>query len=238
MELIEVSNGIVKGLIPKGDFQSELIHLFLEDYPIFNKYIDPEKDILDIGGCFGLMSLFFSEKTNKVVHVFEPLLSNFNILEKNTKNIKNIVLHNFGIGNEKEQSETFNIYSIKNNLGGSQLYQKGIDPELDKVVKKGMLKMKVDKLPLTIRSLDNLNLDIGECGFIKLDVEGFELPALLGARKFIKKHNPNIFIEVHSWNMNDIEYNYKKEVFNIFKELNYKLDYTFSNQNEFIFIPK
>ena len=69
-------------------------------------------------------------------------------------------------------------------------------------------------------------------------MEGFELPALLGARKFIKKHNPNIFIEVHSWNMNDIEYNYKKEVFNVFKELNYKLDYTFSNQNEFIFIPQ
>ena len=90
---------------------------------------------------------------------------------------------------------------------------------------------------LKIESLDNIHIE--NCGFIKLDVEGFEYPALRGAKKFIKKHKPNIFVEIHTWFINEKKHNYKDEVFKLLKELNYKLDYTFSGINdEFIFIPK
>ena len=237
MEIHKVNNGIVEAYIPTNDFQNQLIKYDLEVYPIFRKYIDPEKDILDVGACFGLMSLFFSKETTENVYSYEPMEYNFNILKRNTKEIKNIILKNYAIGNSKDQDASYNIFKREGNLGMAQLYQKGINDGMDNVINNTMKNNNISKLPITIKSLDDEYYK-NYCGFVKLDVEGFELPALLGAREFIKKHKPNIFVEIHSWTINEIDYNYKAEIFDLFKKLNYKLDYTFKSNEEFIFIPK
>jgi hypothetical protein len=57
---------------------------------------------------------------------------------------------------------------------------------------------------ITITTLDD---DIREMslpvpGFIKIDIEGGELPALLGARQTLLKHKPQIFLEMHGETMN------------------------------------
>jgi FkbM family methyltransferase len=231
MELIEVNNNFIKAWIPEKDYQQKLINNYMNDYPIFTKYINREKNILDIGACFGLMSLFFSKETNAEVLSFEPMEYNYKVLKKNTEKIDNIIIFNCGIGDSNSQNKSFNIYKKDENLGQSQLYQKGLNPEIDKQINN---EEKYNSIK--IESLDNIHIE--NCGFIKLDVEGFEYPALVGAKKFIKKHKPNIFVEIHSWIINEKEHNYKDEIFNLLKELNYKLDYTFSKGDEFIFIPE
>jgi hypothetical protein len=41
------------------------------------------------------------------------------------------------------------------------------------------------------------SLDTPAVGFLKVDVEGYELPVLLGGQHLIEKRRPNLFIEVH-----------------------------------------
>ena len=239
MDLHHIDNGVISILIPFNDLQTKrVLEDDLEMYPIFEKYIDPNKSILDIGACVGTMSVFFSKKTSKFVHAFEPMKDNFRLLQRNCIARKNIILHNFAIGNENAQDITYNIHEQEGNVGMAQFYQAGINDSLDKMIPHLLNEKKIDTTKIKIKSIDNLPFDMVDCGFIKLDVEGFELPALIGAKEFIKEHQPNIFIEIHSWDINNIEHNYKSEIFNLFHELNYKVDYTFKNEEEFIFIPK
>jgi hypothetical protein len=50
---------------------------------------------------------------------------------------------------------------------------------------------------MVVKALTVDSLDVASPGFIKIDVEGYELPVLLGARRLIEKYRPNLFVEVH-----------------------------------------
>jgi hypothetical protein len=50
---------------------------------------------------------------------------------------------------------------------------------------------------IRIRTLALDRLAERAIGFIKIDVEGYELEVLRGARNLISRHQPNLFVEVH-----------------------------------------
>ena len=57
--------------------------------------------ILDVGSHHGETISFFSNNFDvSQIHGFEPSITNFYTLEKNTKNLKNIQIHNYGLGNK------------------------------------------------------------------------------------------------------------------------------------------
>ena len=50
---------------------------------------------------------------------------------------------------------------------------------------------------IRVRTLALDSLADRAIGFIKIDVEGYELEVLRGARNLISRHQPNLFVEVH-----------------------------------------
>ncbi len=60
----------------------------------------------------------------------------------------------------------------------------------------GMWNLELDDSgDIEIATLDNLLRRVPNITLIKLDLEGFELQALEGARQTLKKHHPVLFIE-------------------------------------------
>jgi FkbM family methyltransferase len=54
-----------------------------------------------------------------------------------------------------------------------------------------------DNGPYELTTIDSLNL--AECGFIKIDVEGFHKEVLYGARDTINQHKPLVWIELRNY---------------------------------------
>ena len=58
------------------------------------------KVIFDIGGNIGITSIYLASLfPDAKIYTFEPLSENFEILQKNIKNYKNIRAFNYGLGN-------------------------------------------------------------------------------------------------------------------------------------------
>ena len=131
---------------------------------------------LDCGAHVGSWSLPLSAEFD-YVHAFEVDPDNFSYLEKNTEGVKNIALWNIALGS---CNDPISISKGSQNSGQSHIV---FDP-------RGGVMM---------RRLDDV---IGEdaharVDFIKLDVEGFELPVLVGAKSIIKLSSPLIMVEMN-----------------------------------------
>ena len=118
----------------------------------------------------------FSKSCNGFVYAFEPVLENYIMskltIEKN--NLENVFLYNAALG---EKTETLRI-----NTNLDKDYHIG---DASKIDSEGDL-----CLALAIDDFSYSSLML-----IQLDIEGFELNALKGAEKTIKKHHPMIAIE-------------------------------------------
>tara|TARA_R110000823_G_scaffold204449_1_gene335429 strand:+ start:169 stop:825 length:657 start_codon:yes stop_codon:yes gene_type:complete len=159
----------------------------VEEEPIFNLYIDPNKNVIDIGGCVGVMSMIMSKITNKNVYTYEPNPASFNLLENNIKNngIKNVKVFNLGIGHTLKKTKI--IFSHPDNIGQTMLgiTEKHLEDS--------------DGVDVNLIKLDDIDVD--NIGFIKIDVEGYELEVLRSGEKFFKKHDPIVCIEYHGFNV-------------------------------------
>jgi FkbM family methyltransferase len=97
---------------------------------------------------------------------------------------RHVYLHNFGLGEEPGAAQLPAIdYSVHQDFGTVQLNDNAT------VEEDGWMTDRV----VDIVSIDAMNLP--GLDFFKLDVEGYEVPALRGALKTIKKHRPWIWVE-------------------------------------------
>ena len=129
--------------------------------------------IIHAGGNVGVYALEYADQFETVV-VAEPNPINFECLHNNCASTLNIKLMNVAFGNSNTECtmDTENI----SNCG------------LNRIVsfQPGNIKMiQIDDMALT-------NVSV-----IHLDVEGFELPALIGAVETIKTNKPLIAVEVN-----------------------------------------
>jgi FkbM family methyltransferase len=137
-----------------------------------------EMTIVDAGANIGNHSIQFSRKFGKVFS-FEPNPRAYEILNSNTKRIKNIVSFNLALGREKA---TLKLKETWSNMGGSSA---AMDVFSNSVV------------DIQVTTLDDLSTLLGKIDAIKIDVEGMELDVLLGAAKVISKDHPIICFEQH-----------------------------------------
>ena len=160
---------------------SHLVELYL--IVVENRYDVGDvkgKVVIDGGANVGMFSLFCARKGARV-YAFEPVSTTYeNLLE-------NIRLNRL----EKR------IYPIKKALGRDKgkayiEYNESIDT-CASFVQKSELNDKKELVLIT--SLDRVVEDLGvSVDFIKLDIEGFEKEALIGAAKTMKKYKPVLSI--------------------------------------------
>ena len=145
--------------------------------------LNSKSTIIDIGAAEGVISQMFSEAFPlATIYAFEPINITFNTLKKNTAANKKIIAINKAIGNSIEERTihvaeritSSSIFEIQKNIKNSY-FASNLNHKQDENIR--------------IVMLDDEIADIPEINIIKIDVQGFELEALKGARLTLQKTN-------------------------------------------------
>lgn len=148
--------------------------------------IRPGSVVLDIGGSFGIFSLFMAHfVTNEgAVHTFEPGHFSFSQLQANralNPQLTNIHLHNMAAASKPGELRLAH-------LAGSPVNFSIVGSGAASVEHEAVMAARVDSIVPAA--------DWPRVSFVKIDVEGFELDALEGARGIIEAAHPTIMFEV------------------------------------------
>jgi len=177
------------------------------------------KYFIDVGAHKGEFLSYILSLNYKKIYCFEPQKKIFLILYKNFKNKKNVQLFNLGLANKNSK-----IMFYENKLTSTSTFSKSINTPFSKI-KNLILNSKnlyIDKYPINVRTLDEIfiNKKIDNI-FLKIDVEGFELNVLKGAKKLLSKKVKFILIEKHFFQL--YKGNSTKKVHIFLKKNNFKL---------------
>jgi len=132
--------------------------------------------IFDVGANQGQYAHLLRNKFKETqIFSFEPAKISFNILKEKTKDLGNIIYENIGFDQEDRE---ITLYSPNEGSGLASVYQRDMSHI-------GIAMDKTEKV--TMRTIDSYCAEkaIKKINFLKLDVEGNELNALLGAKKMI-----------------------------------------------------
>lgn len=157
---------------------------------------------LDLGGHIGITSIRFS-KYFEHVHAFEPIHGKY--FKQNTSNIDNITLYEHAVS---DHEGTVDMFINTNNSGGCAVVHEGI---IDYLHRKNTV---VNSTPYPCMPIDHY--DFKDVDFIKIDVEGYNIPVLNGMKKLLEDNNPVMHIEI----ANDPSYN--DRFFDLMKSLGYE----------------
>ena len=189
-----VRHGLLKGMKRKGGlgwvpamFSSELVTAEEQFWCGLNFN---GMTVYDIGAFHGLLTLFFASKA-KAVCCFEPNSDNHKRLIENLQlnEIKNVVVRKVGVGS---RCETRIMVGSPLMPGGASVGEKTAEELLRTAV--GSV---VEQIPIVTLDEEIAQANLPTPDFIKIDIEGWELEALRGARKTLEIHKPSLFLEMH-----------------------------------------
>ena len=138
-----------------------------------------QNNIIDVGGFIGDSAIIFEKEfCDKTIYSFEPTQENFALMQQTLKlnHSTRIVPINKGLGAQIETQEI-----AVNTSASSILYSVGGEKE------------QIHIITLDSFILEN-NLKIG---FIKVDIEGFEMEFLKGAQQTICQQKPALLISIY-----------------------------------------
>jgi len=150
--------------------------VFIEKYGICESNITDNPIIIDCGAYIGDTVFMFKSCTlNPVIVAVEPSSTNFQVLRKNIEINRwaNVIPLNVAVGAEEGRVDL---------LG---------DGRADAKSKKGS-EIRLTTIDKIIEEMGLNKLDI-----IKMDIEGFELDALVGAKETLKRFKPLLLISVY-----------------------------------------
>lgn len=176
------------------------------------EFIKPNMTFFDIGANIGYFSLFVASllKNTGKVHAFEPINKLAEQIKKSVavNNFNNITIHQVGLG-DTEMETSINIRD--ENMGGSSLFDY---KDLNLVTISSIEK-------ISIKTIDSLFTPQTKVDVIKIDVEGYELEALQGARKLLQAQHPVIFMEFSPIFYKQDRSDKTKEMITLLQELGY-----------------
>ncbi|MBT3904869.1 MAG: FkbM family methyltransferase [Rhodospirillaceae bacterium] len=147
---------------------------------LFRQLIKPGFVVLDIGANIGCHTVFMAqamENSGRVIAI-EPQRLTHQLL------CANVALNSL-----------FNVQCFNNAVGDSEgsITVPVLNPRSE--LNFGGLDLRQHKEGETIKQITIDSLNLLSCEFIKLDIEGMELMALMGARETISKYMPPIYLE-------------------------------------------
>jgi len=145
---------------------------------LIKKYKLSNKGVIHVGGHRGQELKNYDRLRFKNIHVFEPLIENFNILQKVSQKLffSRINTYNIALGSSVK-SQYINLSS--NKLESSSF----LKPQKHLLLHPKVTFFKGPEIK--INKLDNYNID--NCNFLNIDVQGYELEVLKGATKTLKE---------------------------------------------------
>ena len=158
------------------------------------EYINPNRDILEIGGHCGTSSIVYSSFLNnkQKVHVYEPQLNMFNLLVQNINqnNLqKKIIPNNLCVfcfeGNGKMNNIDLD--------GGGGIVEKRYNEENHLDCNFGGIGLGKDGENINLTTIDNMKLN--DIGYIHCDAQGSENFIFSKGLETIKKNRPVILYE-------------------------------------------
>ena len=194
-------NYIDRHILFYGAFEKYIL-FFLRDVI---KSLNPDGGIfVDVGANTGQHSLFMS-KHAKTVHAVEPydgVLQLFRgMIERN--NIENIVVHPVGLGDEPG---TVPFYEPPTTNQGTGSFIEGF-----KAKNKYLTELKIVTGDSLFAGPEPLAIDI-----MKIDIEGYEKPALVGLQETLATSRPMVVIEITIDAKLDIGFHSEKELRAVF----------------------
>lgn len=220
IEKVQIDNcmGKIKMIVDKnsymgGSFYWSGFH-HVSEIIFLDRFLQSDMNFIDIGANQGEFSLFAASKLiNGHVYSFEPVTKQFTSLSQNINlnKFNNISTFNYGLSNEigKLAIYTSKDLTIHHGVheGLSTLYQTADRTELEEYVE--------------LKIFDEQFENIDRIDFVKIDIEGAELFALVGMRKSLQKFKPTILIELNEETFSAAGYSIK-EITNFLLEFGYE----------------
>lgn len=164
------------------------------DFKVLRYLVAPGATVLDVGANIGIYTAFLSKLVGGQGSVYsvEPVPLTFDLLSNNVKKmgLSNVSVLNYALSGDDRAG----IMEIPkdDNSKNEDFYQARIVDEAEQ-------DSSLRSYKVNIRSLDSLFLsDLKELSFVKIDVEGFELSVISGAKKVVERFKPAFLIEISS----------------------------------------
>ena len=158
------------------------------------EYINPNRNILEIGGHCGTSSIIYSSflNTENKIYVYEPQLNMYNLLVKNINqnNLENkIIPNNLGVFCFEGKGKMNNIDLD----GGGGVVSKRYNEENHLDCNFGGIGLGSGGEDISLTTIDNMKLD--DIGYIHCDAQGSENFIFSKGLETIKKYRPVILYE-------------------------------------------
>ncbi len=205
------------GILTKRKFDDNFKYMFKTKYscdavPLMealNQKIFNSKICIDIGANIGITTIWMARNCEKV-YSFEPEINNIIRFKENLEanHITNVELIQKAISDTKGELELNILESYGHHSLGKVATSKIIGSQ------------KVDVITLNEFCLEN---NISEIDFMKVDVEGFEIEVLNGAKElFVKKAIKLVAFEISEVPLKSLNKT-EKDIFDFFKSVNYDI---------------
>lgn len=152
---------------------ARVVFKMASDLSVIMRYVKQPRVVVQAGGNCGVWPRTLAPMFGEV-HTFEPDPMNFTCLQHNTRELGNVHRYNVGLGAERMRAVMDTPSHETDNCGALQV-------------------VPADVGGVQIITIDSLELPIVD--LLYLDIEGFEIPALLGAAETIKQCKPIIALE-------------------------------------------
>jgi FkbM family methyltransferase len=144
--------------------------------------------VYDVGAFHGILTMFFAARCKRVV-CYEPNQANHARLVENIRlnNLRNVEVRQLGVG---AQPGSGTLHYAPAMSGGGTL-----DPHARGPVS--------ERVEVTTLDRDIAASTLPAPDLLKIDIEGWELEALEGARETLATHHPALFLEMHGETMRE-----------------------------------
>ena len=206
---IDIRSHVLHVILLYSDYESEMVGLI-------EKYLNPDKDVVDIGANIGLHTVLFSKLLGpgKKVLAVEPTPNALVYLQSNLLRnncVKNVEVFK-GIATDTEGQFCLNT------IEGMEEYS-----TIGQMNHPNISGYKASAINVKGTTIDKLvSSHQLSPGFIKIDTEGAEFKVLTGAREVLNTFRPIILSEL-SEKLLSAQGNSCKDVYNYLNSFNYKI---------------